>query len=488
MTLAAAYNSDFGRVVVTADGLPYFTIHPKGFARLQRSRDGVYWKDVRGGREIAPIPTDESLADGEISLNDYEFWENEENTYRLLMPVFLDDFDRGSSSGWGSAASGQAYSVSGTATNYFISNRRGVMRWVTTSTGARSATIGSAVTSADMLLAANMEFSVSTPSGASLTADFLARFDSGTDNYILAGITFDTNGDVFIGINNYESDVVTHSVSRDISDLMIRNTDGEFRMELWLEGAVARLRVYPAGSDPGDWLLATDELTVTGAGVSGIDVVRNTGNTNNGLEFYVSEFLEELAYAVDETSAPVTPTVSRCWLKSIDRPFLNREFDIADVSDVRFSSRGRIDYVHGRSSGIYQREVSSGEQFVLSVYSHSRGERQWLNHIVRSGDIIFVQPHNPDGTAAVPEHDIPRGFYAITAATESRTARRTSRRIHALTLTCVAEPSADVYGQMSSWQTVIDTWESWQELIEQSGETWFDLLDLVGNPSEVVVP
>lgn len=487
MALTATYNDDFGRVSLFADGLPYFEKHPNGFARIQRSRDGTYWKDVRGGVDISPIPTEESLPDGEINLDDYEFWENQANTYRLLMPVFLDDFDRGSASGWGSSASGHNYTVLGTATEYFVFNRRGIIRWSSTSTGEREASIGSAVTSADLLLAANFKFSAS-PTGDHYTVDFFARFDSGAGDWIFGGITFQADGDVFIGIANYQNSVETHSVARDITDLTILNTEDEFRMELWLEGTVARLRVYPAGSDPSDWLVATDEITVTAAGGSGINAIRDASNTNDDLELEVSEFIEELAYAVDETSGQVTPQVSRCWLKSIDRPFLNREFDIADVSDIRFTSRGRLDFVEGRSYPVYQREVGSGEQFTLTVYSHNRGERQWINHLVQSGDVLFLQPHNPDATATMAEHDIVRGHYAITAATEQRTARRTSRRVHALSLTRVAEPSADVYGQMSSWQTVIDMWETWADVIAEGGETWFDLLDLVGDPREVVVP
>lgn len=463
----------------SSNTLPYFTIEPDGFGRLQRTRNDVYWKDVRGAREIV------FDASSVFSVNDFEFWENEPNTYRLLMPAFLDDFGRTVSSGWGPAWSGQEYSVLGTASEYSVANREGVMKWTSTSTGQREVTIG-AGGPADLLFAANFSFSAA-PTGDFYAVDYFARYNSGNDDYILAGISFHEDGRVFIGISNYAGGVETSFTNRDISDMTILNGDDEFRMELWLEGPVARLRVYPAGSDPSDWLLATDELTVTGSGDAGINAFRETSNTNDNLELHVSEFLDELTYSLYEMSDPVTPTVSRCWLKSIDRPFLNREFDIADVSEIRFTGRGRIDFVEGRTFGVYQREVMSGEQFTLSVYTHDRGERQWLNHIAQSGDILFLQPHNPDGTAAVPEHDIPRGHYAITGATESRTARRTSRRIHELALVRVAEPGPDVYGQMSSWQTIIDMWEGWATLLAESEQTWFDLLDLVGDPREVIV-
>lgn len=488
MTLTATYNSDYGRVQLFADGLPYFEVHLKGFARIQRSRDGVYWKDVRGGVEIPPIPTDDSLPDGEINLNDFEFWENEANTYRLLMPVFLDDFDRSASNGWGTAASGQSYVVGGTASNYFVDSRHGVMQWVSTDTGQRDITIGTdPLDSPDVFLGANFKFSAG-PDGDFYSVDFFARYDVGSDDFVIGRLVIWHDDTIELHIDNYESNVVTSSVSADISEMNILNNDGEFRLEFWLEGPVGRIRVYPAGNDPSDWLLATDQLTVTGVGEAGILGFRGFSNTNDDLQLSVSEFIEELSYAVDETSSPITPTVSRCWLKSLDRPFLNREFDIADVSDIRINSRGRLDFVEGETYALYQRQVSSGEQFVLSVYSHSRGERQWINHMVKSGDVIFVQPHNPDGSALVPEHDIVRGHYAITNAVEERTSRRTTRRIHSLSLVRVVEPSADVYGQMSSWQTVLDTYETWQDLIEQSGETWFDLLDLVADPREVVVP
>src|SRR5690606_5446457 len=82
VTVLLSYDSQLSRVRITADGLPPEPV------TVERSTDQVRWATVRGGAGITP-------ADGEISLDDYEFAADVETWYRVAgqtasIPPVLD--------------------------------------------------------------------------------------------------------------------------------------------------------------------------------------------------------------------------------------------------------------------------------------------------------------------------------------------------------------------------------------------------------------
>jgi hypothetical protein len=195
------------------------------------------------------------------------------------------------------------------------------------------------------------------------------------------------------------------------------------------------------------------------------------------------EFAADVAnyYRVGVTlfTGSITPVLDGVWIKSIARPFLNRKVTVVDFSDIQRASRAGVFNVIGRSDPVAVNDLRGSRQWTLDVLTHTLAEASDFDLVLASGDPLFV--HVP---ADCP---VPGGYVTVGDTTESRTARRSVRRIFSLPCTQVAAPGPDVVGATVNWQTVLTAYPTWADVLA-AHPTWSSLLELIGSPADVVVP
>lgn len=175
-----------------------------------------------------------------------------------------------------------------------------------------------------------------------------------------------------------------------------------------------------------------------------------------------------------------TPTLSgQVWLKSLARPFLNREVWVMDVSDVEREARNGVFPIVGRSLPIAISDVRLGREFTLNILRETAEDADDLDYLLASGDTLFL--HAP------PDFPVPSLYAVAGRTTKAHPVKGDPLRTYAVPmLECVA-PGPDVAGSIGTWQTVINTYATWSDLIAAKA-TWADVLTLIGEPSEVIVP
>lgn len=175
----------------------------------------------------------------------------------------------------------------------------------------------------------------------------------------------------------------------------------------------------------------------------------------------------------------VTQTLEQPWLKSVERPFLNRPVEASEASDIKYTARAGIFPVIGRSYPIGVTDSFALKTYDLTLTTMEASDAADLRILVTSGDTMFLHSTGDCGA--------PGGYYVIGDITEGRQGMPWARRWFTLPLTEVAAPSADVVGAIGTWATVVATYATWADVIAAKA-SWSELATLVGDPSEVVVP
>lgn len=183
-------------------------------------------------------------------------------------------------------------------------------------------------------------------------------------------------------------------------------------------------------------------------------------------------------YRARGETASLTPTLSRVWLKSIARPFLNREVTVVDYSDVERAARGGVFDIVGRSLPISVSDVRVGRSYTLEVLTTTADEERNLDLFLASGDPVFV--HVPGSSM------VPGGYYTIGDTSARRHSRTSLKRVFALPLREIAAPGPDVVGAASTYQTVLDNYATYQAVVNAHA-TYESILTLIGSPTEVIV-
>lgn len=254
-------------------------------------------------------------------------------------------------------------------------------------------------------------------------------------------------------------------------------------------GDLSRIRL--AGASLGTSTYAVFDRTTNGITYSTVRGGLHVPVTASAANLDDYEFPADVAvtyrvrsYNVSDTlqatfTTTITQALTQPWLKSISRYFLNREIFAADASDISYKSRAGIFDVVGRSAPVAVTDVHTLCSYELSVATILKGPADDLRFMVTSGDVLFL--HTP------PDFPSPGGYFVVGDVSESRQNLPWARRWFRLPLTQVAAPAADVVGAVGTWQTVKDTYATWAAL-KAAKATWADVRELIGDPSEVIVP
>jgi hypothetical protein len=231
------------------------------------------------------------------------------------------------------------------------------------------------------------------------------------------------------------------------------------------------------GSDQGiTWArqIQTNALTVSGA------IFTITG----GATAVSRGVVTSIPATTTSQQSSITPVLDGIWLKSLGRPFLNRQLACdPDPGTITRDGHGITSSVIGRSLPIGTSAVRGARQLTINVSVPTIDDRIAMNVIIGTGDPLFI--HAP---ARSP---LPTMYVVVDDTNEERPlltrgCQQDWRRF-ILPFRESAAPGSGVIGSSSTWQTVIDTYVDWSTVLANKA-TWLALIDLVGNVSEVIVP
>lgn len=223
----------------------------------------------------------------------------------------------------------------------------------------------------------------------------------------------------------------------------------------------------------GVWTLLAGVYTAPAGAVGAVMRARHAGTPTAGDVWYADEIqLQDLA-------VPITPTLDGVWLKSIARPFLNRKVSVSRVGDVKRASRAGVFDIIGRSHPLAVNDVRGSRRWDMIVRAETLDEAELLDLIVASGDTLLI--HTPAGST------VPGGYVTVGETTEKRFGPVNPLRHLALPCQEVAAPGPDVIGSTSTCTTVLNTYATCDDVLAAHA-TIADLLELIGDPEEVLVP
>lgn len=471
MAMSLTYDPVLSRIRIAVTGLDARV----DFVLFERSPDQVSWTTVRGGDAVPAVA-------GAADVDDYEFTDGQTNYYRArgsdtAAPTFVAA---------GAGATGNNASVvpalpAGLLQNDLLLVLASIRN---SGTGTPSTPAGYTL----LVSAANLRLfgkragaSESAPTvsfaGGAANADTIAQtaafrnveltpsssntlLNSSAQNVAYPGLTIPDAGTVALVLGWKQDDWTSVATLAGMTEIgETSSTAGDDSAQAWDYQIQTTAANIPAGS-----------FVVTG-GASAISRGAVVSFTHQG---YLSE-----------DTASITPALAGTWLKSIARPFLNREFGCVNFGPVTRPSRNGIFEIIGRSRAVAVTDVRSGMSFDLLVTTTTLDDSEHLDLILASGDPLFVQ--SPAGSP------VPTLYAVVGDSVKVRPLRRPEDdcrpvvRVTTLPLTEVAAPDAAVVGATYTWAGVVADYATWSAVIAANA-TWADLLENVGGAGDVIVP
>lgn len=454
----------------------------------------------------------------------------------LCVTGVVDTYSRTAASGWSSADTGQAWTTNGGSTSdYSVTGGFGLQNNVTENV-FRSTTMN--------IFSVDCDFTISVKTdklaaGASQAVELIGRaIDTGT--HYGTRVTYAVGDSVAIDLRRRVAGVVTTIASITTALTHVVNTFQSIRFSV--QGTSVKVKIWnTASTEPTAWTLTgTDAVLTTGtligvrsvlfAATSNEPVVFSWDNlrtavadhavverSTDGVTFTTVRGATdvgvttgcELERTVDDYEFPVGTTVTyrvrsysnddvlavttTCqievdlddvWLKSIGRPFLNQILHcVLNPTPIGRRARNNISPIVGRSYPVAVTDLRGSREVTVPVVTQTTEERENLDLALASGDPVFI--HTPAG------HPLPTMYAVIEDTDEGRPVRNrdcgNDWRLFELPLVEVAAPGPDVVGSTSTWQTVVNTYATWAAVMV-ANPSWADLLELIGDPSEVIVP
>lgn len=462
MTVTPTYDSTLSRVRIAATGLASAPT-----ALVERSTDQISWTTVRGGTAVP-------VSGGACALDDYEFAADVTNFYRVT------------------AVSAAALVSTGTAAH---ANNASVTPGLPAGHAAGDV----------LLLFAGIHNSgvgsPNTPSGYTLLIDMgnvrlFGKTSAGGGEAaptvtFAGGATGPTSAqmcalrDIVMGTPTTSQTFDASSQNISYPALTVSTAGSLIIIAAWKRSnwtAVATLPGYSEIGDPTtfqggigqglvwDWVQQTTATSITAGQLT------VTGGSADVCRGGVLSF----APTVTVQTGSVTPTLTTAWLKSIGRPFLNTPVvPLKPVPATETEPRQGIFEVIGRSDPVARTDVRASKAYILRVLVETSAERDGIALVIDSGDPVYL--HYP------PTYPKPSMYAVIGSTRFDPFPDNPDAGIYTLPVRKVAAPGPDVVGSTATYQTVLDTYATYTAMIAATS-TYADLLDLVADPSEVIVP
>lgn len=447
----------------------------------------------------------------------------------------IDTYSRVVASGWGTSDDGHTYIVAPTSNEFSVSGGVGRMSQGTVNVFYEGA-IDRGIADADITVSwATSKLAV----GAPFTVELAVRRTDIMNLYAFRCIV-NTNQTMSLDMRKRVANVQTIIGSASIATTHAINT--QYKMRFQAFGSQLRAKFWAASvSEPVAWnITVTDTTFLTQTGIS-LRSALTTGTSNapnviswdnlleatptyatvdrttDGITYTtvrgastvgittgcaLERVVDDYEFPVDElityrvrsftsdglisrsTTCQIQVTLDDVWFKSIGRPFLNQQiFCVLNPSPITRTARNGIFPIVGRSFPVAITDLRMSRMVSLQVVTQTLEQRQDLDLLLASGDPIYVQ--TPSG------HPLPTMYAVVGDTAEERPVRNrdcdNDWRLWTVPLIEVAAPGPDVVGSTSTWQTVVNTYATWSAVMA-AHPTWADLLELIGDGSEVIVP
>lgn len=182
---------------------------------------------------------------------------------------------------------------------------------------------------------------------------------------------------------------------------------------------------------------------------------------------------------LDTVTGTITATLATVWLKFAGRPWLNTSVTVTDWTDPSREGRGGLFPVSGRSLPVAVTDVASSRQWTLEIMLASVELATDMDTRLAGGDLVLI--HVPTGCP------VPGGWVYLNRIGLGRKARRSDRRYLGLSVTEAAPPPPGIIGSTATYTTVLNTYATYTDLLA-AHTTYASVLELVAEPSEVIVP
>jgi len=456
------YDPVLSRVRLTVPGL--MAGYP---VRVERSTDGARWTVVRGGQALLPSA-------GAARLDDYEFTSDVINHYRVAGPAVWDRFDRTLSGQWGDTESGQTWTLSHPSDSS-VSGGMG-RHTLSVVNSVRESRLP--VSFADVDVTVHGVGVSAAATGAPIDQAIVGRYVDGS-NYVDMRVFRTPAGAPTMALRQVSAGVETVVGFPSI----VGATAGTLiSLRLQAVGSALRGKAWVTGQPEPDAWLASMTATHLSAGAVEIRSLRETGNTNAGVVASYDSVVVTTPEAV-LFAGFITPSLGAVWLKSLARPYLNRQVTVRDFSEVTRRARGGVFDVVGRSVPVAVTDVRGSRQWSLDVSTYSARERSDLDMLLVSGDILLV--HVPPAAGRI---SATPGGYVTVGDTREVTPPTSDLAMRVFTLPCVeaAAPGPDVLGATITCQGVLDMYATCAAVLA-AHSTCLSLLELIGDPTDVIV-
>jgi len=467
MTVTLTYDNTLARVRVDATSLGSAVS-----ARVERSTNQVAWTTVRGATQATVT------AGTMATVDDYEFVDGVVNYYRVTYANAV------SFVGVGTAAHAANASVTPTLAAGSTTNDLLLVLAATRSSGQGTP---NAPTGYDTLIdAANFKLFGKTHDGSEVNPQ----------------VTFSGTGDATMSVSA-QSATFRNAQNAIVDGAGALNSSAQNIAVPNLTVTVDNALVLALGWKQDDWTSVTSPTGFTEIGEPATTLGDDQGITwgrliqTNALPVSSAQFTvtggasavsRGVSLSIPATTASqsssITPSLDGAWIKSLGRPFLNRQLDCAPTpGTISRQTRGSITTVVGRRRPVVGTELRGSRQLSIDVVLRTTDDRIVFDVMIGTGDPLFI--HTPL------RHPLPTMNVVVEDSTETRPVTQPrcndDWRVFTLPLVEVAAPGPGVVGSTSTWQTVLDNYASWAAVVANV-DSWFDLVQTVGTVTEVVIP
>lgn len=297
------------------------------------------------------------------------------------------------------------------------------------------------------------------------------------DNYYEALIQFEDNpghdldiriakrvGGVFTGLTDQIT--VGSWTANELIFVKFRVVGSQLSLKAWTDSS----------SEPSTWQLATSDTELTTGTAIHVRTIKNSGDP---YEVHV-DFVE--LHSVPATAiatAQITPMQSEVFLKSVAYPLLNQALECVDWEEQTRESRTGFFNVKGRHEILGIADVGSSATFELTFITRSPAANRAMISLLTYGGVMQLQPpgdHYVD--CPVDIAGIPEGFVMVGESVQAKplkglpiwqwtvvfTKVAASDTIGTVPTTITWELLWQMIGPEGTWQTVWDTWPTWEQL------------------------
>lgn len=254
---------------------------------------------------------------------------------------------------------------------------------------------------------------------------------------------------------------------------------GRFRVQ----GTSLAAKIWEEGSnEPTNWsLFVTDTSIVAGTGVN----MRSFKGSGAAFEQWFGPMEAHTIPPTVGATAALTPNQPETIFKSVTYPLLNTHLDCVNWNALSRESRAGFFDIKGRHEVLAIADVGSSGSFTLTFVTENEGTMRAVRSLLTYGGILYLQPPGDveEDCQFGTYSGIPDGYVMWDGHEEQHSVLGTNIRGWEVGLTRVAAVDTegvipttmtwqmlwDMIGPDGTWQTVWDTWPTWQDLWLEEG-------------------